>query len=62
MIAPVNVGKRAYTAAGAVITKDVPADNLAIGVPAKMKAKNRKKEQIVDKGDKKSKLMGGELG
>lgn len=52
LVAPVNVGKRSYTAAGAVITKDVPEDNLAIGVPAK----NRKMEQIVDKGSQKSKL------
>ena len=58
MVAPVNVGKRSYTAAGAVITKDVPEDNLAIGVPAK----NRKMEQIADKGSQKSKLGEKQLG
>ncbi len=30
LIAPVNVGDRAYTAAGSTITEDVPADALAI--------------------------------
>jgi bifunctional UDP-N-acetylglucosamine pyrophosphorylase/glucosamine-1-phosphate N-acetyltransferase len=31
LVAPVKVGKRAYTGAGSVITKNVPKENLAIG-------------------------------
>lgn len=30
----VTVGKRAFVAAGAIVTEDVPADTLAIGAPA----------------------------
>jgi bifunctional UDP-N-acetylglucosamine pyrophosphorylase/glucosamine-1-phosphate N-acetyltransferase len=30
LVAPVKVGKRAYTAAGSTITEDVPEDALAI--------------------------------
>ena len=35
LVAPVSVGDRAFTAAGAVITKDVPDHALMIGVPAR---------------------------
>jgi len=31
LVAPVKVGKEAYTGAGSVITKNVPQGNLAIG-------------------------------
>ncbi len=31
LVAPVSVGAGAYTGAGSVITKDIPADTLAIG-------------------------------
>ncbi len=37
LIAPVSVGDGAYTGAGAVVTKDVPAGRLAVGVPAKIR-------------------------
>lgn len=36
LVAPVEVGDEAYSAAGAVITKDVPASSLAKGVPAEI--------------------------
>jgi bifunctional UDP-N-acetylglucosamine pyrophosphorylase/glucosamine-1-phosphate N-acetyltransferase len=35
LIAPVEVGEDAYTGAGAVINKDVPAGKLAVGSPAR---------------------------
>jgi len=35
LVAPVRVGKRAKTGAGAVVTKNVPDDTLAVGMPAR---------------------------
>lgn len=37
LVAPVSIGQNARTGAGAVVTKDVPDDALAYGVPAKTK-------------------------
>lgn len=36
LVAPVSVGDKAATGAGAVITKDVPEGRLAVGIPAKI--------------------------
>jgi bifunctional UDP-N-acetylglucosamine pyrophosphorylase/glucosamine-1-phosphate N-acetyltransferase len=36
--APVTVGKNAKTGAGAVVTKNVPDNHIAIGIPARMRA------------------------
>ena len=50
LVAPVTVGDGAYTAAGSVITEDVPADALALGrarqtiKPGWVSAKKRRKE------------------
>ena len=41
LIAPVTVGANAATGAGAVVTKDVPAAGLAVGMPARIVGKNR---------------------
>jgi len=42
LVAPVRVGEGARTGAGSVVTKDVPADSLAVGVPARVIQKGLK--------------------
>ena len=37
LVAPVEIGEGAKTGAGAVVTKDVPAGKLAVGVPARIR-------------------------
>ena len=37
LVAPVTIGARARTGAGAVVTRDVPPDSLAVGVPARVR-------------------------
>jgi bifunctional UDP-N-acetylglucosamine pyrophosphorylase/glucosamine-1-phosphate N-acetyltransferase len=39
LVAPVRVGRGSKTGAGAVVTRDVPPDSLAVGVPAVIKKK-----------------------
>jgi bifunctional UDP-N-acetylglucosamine pyrophosphorylase/glucosamine-1-phosphate N-acetyltransferase len=39
--APIRVGKNAATGAGAVVTKDVPDDHIAIGMPARMRTRKK---------------------
>jgi bifunctional UDP-N-acetylglucosamine pyrophosphorylase/glucosamine-1-phosphate N-acetyltransferase len=41
LVAPVSVGHRARTGAGAVVTKDLPDDTLAVGLPARVIRKLR---------------------
>ncbi|MCL5950436.1 MAG: bifunctional UDP-N-acetylglucosamine diphosphorylase/glucosamine-1-phosphate N-acetyltransferase GlmU [Chloroflexi bacterium] len=36
LVAPVRIGDRARTGAGSVVNKDVPADTLAVGLPARV--------------------------
>ena len=36
LVAPVKVGDNSVTGAGSVVTKDVPADSLVVGIPAKV--------------------------
>ena len=45
LVAPVRVGARAVTAAGSVVTEDVPPDTLVAGVPAKVKKKLLREEE-----------------
>jgi bifunctional UDP-N-acetylglucosamine pyrophosphorylase/glucosamine-1-phosphate N-acetyltransferase len=42
LVAPVRVGERARTGAGAVVTRDVPDDTLAVGMPARAIKKLKK--------------------
>jgi bifunctional UDP-N-acetylglucosamine pyrophosphorylase/glucosamine-1-phosphate N-acetyltransferase len=41
LVAPVTVGRGSVTGAGSVVTKDIPPDSLAVGVPAVVKKKVR---------------------
>ena len=45
LVAPLRVGPRASTAAGSVVTGDVPADSLAVGVPARIRPTARSKSK-----------------
>jgi len=43
--APIKVGARSATGAGSVVTKDVPDDMLAVGVPARIRRKTRTQDK-----------------
>jgi bifunctional UDP-N-acetylglucosamine pyrophosphorylase/glucosamine-1-phosphate N-acetyltransferase len=45
LVAPVTVGKGAVTAAGSVVTEDVPPDTLVAGVPAVVKKKLKSSDE-----------------
>ena len=47
LVAPVTIGERALTAAGAVVTHDVPADELWRGVPARF-ARRRREDAVAE--------------
>lgn len=42
LVAPIRVGANASTGAGAVVTKDVPPDSTAVGMPARMLPKRKR--------------------
>ena len=41
IVAPITIGKSAMVGAGSVVTKDIPDETLAFGVPAKVKGKSK---------------------
>jgi len=45
LVAPVKLGDRSRTGAGSVVTKDVPPDALAVGVPARAIRKQERKKR-----------------
>ena len=49
LVAPLNVGDRARTGAGSVVTKDVPADGLAVGHPARLTPSRRAQRETEPK-------------
>ncbi len=51
LIAPIEVGVGARTGAGAVVTRDVPAGKLAVGVPARIREPRTKRESAEPVGE-----------
>ncbi len=45
LIAPVHLGKKARTGAGSVVTRDIPEDSLAVGVPARIRKTAQEKAE-----------------
>lgn len=46
LIAPVSVGDNGYTGAGAVVNKEVPANKMALGVPARIRSRSKDPAQL----------------
>jgi len=51
IVAPREIGEGAKTGAGAVVTKDVPAGKLAVGIPARIRDQRPKSADGDDAGD-----------
>ena len=46
LIAPVIIGARSSTGAGSVVSKDVPPDSIAVGAPARVLRKGRRRSKV----------------
>ena len=44
LVAPVKIGEKARTGAGSIVTKDIPPESLAVGVPARVIRKLAKRD------------------
>jgi len=51
LVAPVRVGRGSTTGAGAVVTRDIPPDSLAVGVPARVVGSLTKTPKPATAGD-----------
>ncbi len=51
LIPPIEIGERARTGAGAVVTKDVPADGNAVGHPARLLGAGQRKRRQSEQGE-----------
>jgi len=51
LVAPIEVGDNATTGAGSVVTRDVPANSVAYGVPARVKRSPSSEEAEVEERD-----------
>jgi bifunctional UDP-N-acetylglucosamine pyrophosphorylase/glucosamine-1-phosphate N-acetyltransferase len=51
LVAPIELGDEARTGAGSVVTRDVPAGMLAVGVPARIRTPRRAGEPRPDKAE-----------
>ena len=61
LVAPVRVGKRAATGAGAVVREDVPDDALAVGVPARnLEGKGNLMKPLEDRNRNEKQDRGGQ--
>ena len=58
LIAPVTVGEDAYTGAGSVVNKDVPAGKLAVGAPARAIRESPQRRRKQQEGSARSETEG----
>ncbi|MCH8199968.1 MAG: bifunctional N-acetylglucosamine-1-phosphate uridyltransferase/glucosamine-1-phosphate acetyltransferase, partial [Chloroflexi bacterium] len=50
LVAPIEIGERARTAAGSVVTHDVPAETLVVGAPARASGTQSKRADETERG------------